>query len=40
MRRRRFHPSGEDEGDGEREAKADQPLDHAAKMASAASLSI
>ena len=40
MRRRRFHPSGKDEGYGEREAKADQPLDHAAKMASAANLSI
>lgn len=40
MRRRRFHPSGKDEGYGEREAKTDQPLDHAAKMASAAKLSI
>lgn len=40
MRRRRFHPSGKDEGDGEREAKADHPLDHAAKMVSAADLSI
>lgn len=40
MRRRRFHSSGEDEGYGERQANADQPLDHAAKMALLAALSI
>jgi hypothetical protein len=40
MSRRRFHSPGKDEGYGEREAKADQPLDHAAKMASSANLSI
>jgi hypothetical protein len=31
VRRSRFHPSGEDEGYGEREANADQSLDHAGK---------
>ena len=40
MRSRRFHPPGEDEGYGERKAKAGQPLDHAARMASKACLSI
>jgi len=40
MRRRRFHPPGEDEGYGEGKANADQPLDHATKMALAADLSI
>ena len=40
MRRGRFHTSGEDESYGDSEAKADQPLDHADKMASPAVLSI
>jgi hypothetical protein len=40
MRRRRLHSSGEDKGDGEREANADQPLDHTPRMALAANLSI
>jgi hypothetical protein len=40
MRRRRFHPSGKDEGYGKREANADQPLDHAPRMALIANLSI
>jgi hypothetical protein len=40
VRRRRFHPSGKDEGYGERKANADQPLDHTPRMALAANLSI